>query len=29
MEKAGYGGYLGPFIKAGVWKARDAEALKR
>jgi hypothetical protein len=29
MEKAGYGEYLGAFVKAGLWKAKDAEALKR
>jgi peptide methionine sulfoxide reductase msrA/msrB len=28
MEKAGYGAYLGPFIKAGLYKPQHAEALK-
>jgi methionine-R-sulfoxide reductase len=29
MEKAGYGAYLEPFIKAGLSKPKHAEALKR
>jgi peptide methionine sulfoxide reductase msrA/msrB len=29
MEKEGFGGYLGPFIKAGVYKAKGGEAVKR
>ena len=28
MEKAGYGAYLGPFIKDGLYKPQHAEALK-
>jgi methionine-R-sulfoxide reductase len=29
MEKAGYGAYLEPFIKAGLYKPKHPEALKR
>ena len=29
MEQAGYGAYLAPFVKAGLYKPRDANALKR
>ena len=29
MEKAGYGAYLEPFIKAGVYKRKEAEVGKR
>jgi methionine-R-sulfoxide reductase len=29
MEKAGYGEYLGAFVKAGVYKQKHVEALKR
>jgi peptide methionine sulfoxide reductase msrA/msrB len=29
MEKAGYGEYLGAFVKAGVYKSKQVEALKR
>jgi len=29
MEKAGYGAYLDPFIKAGLYKPKEVEAVKR